>query len=111
MLAGEKVEYINFIREMFILIIIGFIVAFIKSFTISEFSIKTLKYYKNLLAKKIYHLEYRFFDSHSSATLLNKVNSDIVEIESLLNENIPEICTSRLIQVPPKVFPAFVHPV
>ena len=52
MLAGEKVEYINFIREMFILIIIGFIVAFIKSFTISEFSIKTLKYYKNLLAKK-----------------------------------------------------------
>ena len=99
MLAGEKVEYINFIREMFILIIIGFIVAFIKSFTISEFSIKTLKYYKNLLAKKIYHLEYRFFDSHSSATLLNKVNSDIVEIESLLNENIPEICTNLITMV------------
>lgn len=31
--------------------------------------------------------------------MLNKVNSDIVEIESLLNENIPEICTNLITMV------------
>ncbi len=99
MLAGEKVEFGAFTGRLLVLIVIGFVVAFLKSLSASKFSIKVQAKYKNMVAQKLYRLEYRYFDQNGSASVINKVNSDIAEIETLLNQNIPEICTNLVAMV------------
>lgn len=94
MLAGEKVRPAAFMGLLLFLTVAGFVVAFLKSVSASQFSIKVQSTYKNMVAEKLYHLEYRYFDKNGSASVLNKVNSDIAEIDTLLNQNIPELCTN-----------------
>ncbi len=99
MLAGEKVDFGGFTGRLLVLIVIGFIVAFLKSLFASKFSIQVQAMYKNMVAHKLYRLEYRYFDKNGSASVINKVNSDIAEIETLLNQNLPEICTNLVAMV------------
>lgn len=94
MLSGEGVEYERFIVLFLLMTVVGFVVAFFKSITTSMFAIKVQTRYRTLVAKKIYHLHYRFFDLNGSAVVINKLNKDISEIEILLNQNIPAICTN-----------------
>ncbi len=94
MLAGENVEFKAFIATLLLLTALGFIVAFLKSVSASKFSINVQAKYKNMVAKKLYRLQYRYFDKNGSASVLNKVNTDIAEIDTLLNQNIPELCTN-----------------
>lgn len=99
MLTGEKVEFGTFTGRLLVLIVTGFVVAFLKSLVSSKFSIKVQAKYKNMVAKKLYHLEYRYFDKNGSASVINKVNSDIAEIDTLLNQNVPEICTNLVAMI------------
>ena len=94
MLAGEKIVPMAFMGILLFLTALGFVTAFLKSAAASKFSIKVQSAYKNMLAEKLYRLEYRYFDKNGSASILNKVNSDIAEIDTLLNQNIPELCTN-----------------
>lgn len=94
MLCGENVEFGKFIVILLGLTTAGFVVAFFKSVTASMFAVKVQTKYKTMVAEKIYCLQYRYFDVNGSASVLNKVNADIAEIETLLNQNIPEICTN-----------------
>lgn len=91
MLAGGQVEFKEFIGYFLMLTIVGFIVGFFKSAAASKFSIKVQTLYKKLVANKLYKLEYRYFDENGSATVINKMNSDIAEAATLLNESIPYI--------------------
>ncbi len=94
MLAGEKINPATFMGILLFLTAAGFVTAFFKSAAASKFSIKVQSAYKDMLAEKLYRLEYRYFDKNGSASVLNKVNSDIAEIDTLLNQNIPELCTN-----------------
>lgn len=94
MLAGAKVQLGSFMGYLMILTLAGFAAAFFKSAAASQFSIKVQTAYKNLVARKLYRLEYRYFDENGSAAVINKMNSDIAEADTLLNENLPEICTN-----------------
>ncbi len=94
MLSGANVEFGAFIGVLLGLTAAGFVAAFGKSVTASMFAIKVQTKYKTIVAEKLYRLQYRYFDVNGSASVLNKVNSDIAEIETLLNQNIPEICTN-----------------
>lgn len=94
MLAGENVEFKAFMATLLLLTALGFIVAFLKSVSASKFSINVQARYKNMVADKLYRLQYRYFDKNGSASVLNKVNTDIAEIDGLLNQNIPELCTN-----------------
>lgn len=91
MLGGEHVDFQSFILYFLILTAIGFIVGFLKSAAASKFSIKVQTMYKNMVAQKLYKLEYRYFDENGSASVINKMNSDIAEAAVILNENIPYI--------------------
>lgn len=91
MLGGGQVEFQTFIGYFCIITAIGFISAFLKSAAASKFSIKVQTMYKNLVARKLYKLEYRYFDENGSAAVINKMNSDIADTAVLLNENIPYI--------------------
>lgn len=99
MLGGEKVEFAAFTTKLLLLIVLGFAAAFFKSVSASKFCVKVQAKYKNMVAGKLYHLEYRYFDRNGSASVINKVNSDIAEIETLLNQNIPEICTNLVAMI------------
>lgn len=94
MLSGKEVTLSTFMVTLLLLTGIGFAVAFLKSIFASKFSIKVQAMYKDMVAKKLYRLEYRYLDKNGSASVINKVNSDIAEIETLLNQNIPELCTN-----------------
>lgn len=96
MLAGEKVYFTAFIGFFLALTLIGFAVSFGKSVVISKFSMKVQTQYKKLVAKKLYHLEYKYFDENGSASVINKMNSDIAETDMLLGETLPEICTNAV---------------
>lgn len=99
MLAGENVEFEAFMTVLLMLTFAGFAVSFFKSMMASKFSIKVQTAYKNLVAEKLYHLQYCYFDKNGSASVINKVNTDIAEIETLLNQNLPEICTNVVAMV------------
>lgn len=91
MLSGGNAEFESFIGYFLALTGIGFAAGFFKSAAASKFSIKVQTMYKNYVAKKLYRLEYRYFDENGSAAVINKMNSDIAEAAVLLNENIPYI--------------------
>lgn len=96
MLAGEAVDFSAFIGLFLGLILLGFAVAFVKSIVISRYSIKVQTRYKGIVARKLYHLEYKYFDENGSAAIINKMNSDIAESDLLLGETLPEICTESV---------------
>jgi len=96
LLAGQKVEYGPFLRYLLILTAVGFAAAFFKSIAASVFSIKVQTRYKNLVARKLYRLEYRYFDEKGSAAIINKMNTDIAEADQLLSDNLPFLCTGAI---------------
>ena len=99
LLAGQRVQYGSFLSYLLILTAIGFVAAFCKSAAASVFSIKVQTLYKTLAARKLYRLEYRYFDEKGSATVINKMNADIAEADQLLSENLPFICTDAIAAV------------
>lgn len=94
MLEGQKVHFKNLTGSLLIYTVIGFGSAFLKSIAASGFSLRVQTRYKNLVAEKLYRLEFSYFDENGSATMINKMNSDIAETDTFLNETFLEICTS-----------------
>ena len=92
MLAGEKVQFQAFLGLFLGMTVLGLVVSFARSVFASKFSIKVQTRYKNLVAKKLYRLEYRYFDDNGSASVINKMNSDIAEIDILLQETLGDLC-------------------
>lgn len=96
LLAGEEVDYTSFLAYLLILTGVGFVAAFFRSIAASRFAIRVQTRYKTLVARKLYRLEYRYFDENGSATVINKMNSDIAETDALLGENLPFICSDAV---------------
>lgn len=93
MLSGEGVDLKYYIGKMLVLTLAGFLLAFVKSLAASKFSILVQTRYKTYVGEKLYRLEYRYFDANGSATVINKMNSDIAEADSFLTEGLPTLCT------------------
>lgn len=99
MLMGEIVNPGAFMGILLSFTVVGFAAAFFKSIFASWFSLKVQAAYKNMVARKLYRLEYRYFDKNGSASVINKVNSDIAETDTLLSQNVPEICTNLVAMI------------
>lgn len=109
MLAGETVMFRGFFLPLLFFVIAGTVAAFFQSVFLSQFCIKVQMVYKNLVAEKLYRLEYSYFDRNGSASILNKVNSDIAEAEALLNVNLPNLCRNFVTMVTYAVFIGRIH--
>lgn len=96
MLSDTKVELISFMGTLLVMTLMGAVFAFIKSYAASKFSVAVQTWYKCQVAKKLYHLEYKYFDANGSASVINKMNSDIAEADTFLTELLPGLCTSFL---------------
>lgn len=92
MLAGEGIDLKSVLPLFLVLTVVGFIVAFVRSALASRFSVRVQTEYKSLVAKKLYHLEYKYFDNNGSASVINKMNSDIAETDALLGNSMPFVC-------------------
>lgn len=96
MLSTGDVQLITFMQTLLIMTAVGFGVAFLKSISTSKYSIKVQTRFKSLVAEKLYHLEYKYFDQNGSGSVINKMNSDIFEADTLLSEQMPTLCTSLI---------------
>ena len=93
MLSGKTVVFQSFIVQFCVFTVIGFVASFVQRTVASRYALLICTKYKNLVAEKLYRLEYRYFDSSHSAILLNKVIGDLAEISSFLESLLPEIIT------------------
>lgn len=92
MLLGKEVVFADFLQVLLVLIGLGFVVAFAKSIATTIYSLMVQTKYKSMVAKKLYRLEYEYFDQNGSASVINKMNSDVAEACSFLDESLPDMC-------------------
>lgn len=86
MLAGETVVFDSFLAEFALLTVLGFAAAFAASAVSGKYSVLVSARYRQQVARKLYQVEYSYFDEHSSASVINKVNADLNEAERFLGE-------------------------
>lgn len=96
MLAGKAVVFQSFILQFCIFTLIGFFASFMQKAAASQYAVQVCTKYKNLVADKLYQLEYQYFDTNHSATLLNKVVGDLAEISNFLESLMPDIITNLI---------------
>lgn len=96
MLAGKAVLFRNFIIQFLLFTLIGAGAAFVQRIIASKYAVQICTEYKDLVVEKLYRVEYKYFDSNYSATLLNKVLGDLGEISNFLESVMPEILSSLI---------------
>lgn len=94
MLAGKDVPFGSFAAQFLVFTVAGALAAFTQSIAASKYAILICTKYKDFVVEKLYRIEYKYFDSHYSATLLNKVIGDLGEIAGFLETVLPEIVSS-----------------
>lgn len=85
MLAGDTIVFGSFLAEFVILTLVGFAAAFVAGAVGSKYGVLVSAGYRRQVVEKLYRMEYRYFDEHNSATVINKVNADLNEAENFLN--------------------------
>lgn len=88
MLAGQEIVFGSFLGEFAVLTILGFAAAFVASAVNGKYGVLVSTRYRRQVARKLYRMEYRYFDGHNSASVINKVNADLNEAERFLNETL-----------------------
>ena len=91
MLGGMEIVFRSFLWQFLILTAIGFAAAFLQRTASSWYGVLVCTRYKELVAQKLYRIEYRYFDTNNSATVLNKVLGDMSEIISFLDSVMPDM--------------------
>lgn len=96
MLEGREILFESFVVQFLLFTAVGTIASFLQRAAASKYALWVCTEYKDLIAEKLYRVEYKYFDSTHSATLLNKVIGDLSEISNLLETIVPEILSSSI---------------
>lgn len=96
MLAGKYIVFKEFIIQFLIFTVIGAVAAFFQKVAASKYAVKICTEYKDQVVEKLYRVEYKYYDTNYSATLLNKVIGDLGEISNLLESVLPEMLGSLI---------------
>lgn len=88
--SGETLILHELIPPFVILAMIGGLSAAAKSYAKNSLSIRTQADIRNMLVSKLVRIPYGYFDTEGTGALMNKLLSDIYQLESLLSETIPE---------------------
>lgn len=94
MLAGKYIVFNEFIIQFLVFTVIGAVAAFFQKIVASKYAVKICTEYKDQVVEKLYRVEYKYFDTNYSATLLNKVIGDLGEISNFLESVLPEMMGS-----------------
>ena len=89
--AGELIDWQAFMLPFIILMLLGGAAAFGKSYSKNTFSIAMQTDMRNMLINKLVKLRTQYFDEEGTGVLMNKLLSDMYQIEALFAECIPEL--------------------
>lgn len=92
--AGASLELWILVPPFLILTMIGTIAAFVKSYMQNSFSVNVQTEIKNIATSKLVRLQYSYFDKEGSATIMNKLISDVYHLEELFSEVLPQLILS-----------------
>lgn len=87
---GETVQLYSLLLPFLILTLIGTTAAYLKSYSQNAYSIRVQTEMKNITAGKLVKLSYRYYDSTGTGSIMNKLISDIYQVEALFSEVLPE---------------------
>lgn len=91
MLAGEAVDISEIMLKFILLTLSGFALSFAGSRLSLKYAVRVINKYRKQISKKLYKIEYSYYDNGNTATIINKVNSDIAEAEIFLSEHFADI--------------------
>ncbi|MDE7252489.1 MAG: ABC transporter ATP-binding protein/permease [Acetatifactor sp.] len=94
--AGEAIILREFMIPFIILMLLGGAAAFGKSYSKNSFSIYMQTDIRNMLVSKLVRIRTRYFDDEGTGVLMNKLLSDMYEIEALFAECIPEFLVAMI---------------
>lgn len=94
MLGGQEILLAEFLPEFVMLMLAGFLLAFIKQLFFGFYSVKVSGAYRKRVVEKLYRVEYAYLKNENSATVINKLNADMAEAEGLLSYGLPQIIMS-----------------
>lgn len=96
MLQGTLLDFTDTVYVFVILVIVGFIASFATSFFAGTFSNIVSTKYRELVAEKLYRIEYRYITSNNTGTILNKLIGDIGTVNEFLNSILPDMISSLI---------------
>lgn len=96
MLQGTLLDFTDIVYVFVILVIVGFIASFAKSFFAGTFANVVSTKYRGLVAEKLYHIEYRYITSNNTGTILNKLIGDIGTVSDFLSATLPDMIGSLI---------------
>lgn len=94
--AGETIILQEFMIPFIILMVLGGVAAFGKSYSKNTFSIRMQTDMRNMLVSKLVRIRTRYFDDEGTGALMNKLLSDMYQIEALFAECIPEFLVAMI---------------
>ncbi len=94
--AGENLRLQEFMIPFVVLMLMGGVAAFGKSYSKNTFSIRMQTDMRNMLVSKLVKIRTRFFDEEGTGALMNKILSDMYQIEALFAECIPEFLVASI---------------
>ena len=94
MLAGEAVDISTVIIKFIYLTLSGFVLSFAGSRLSLKYAVRVINSYRKQISSKLYRIDYSYYDNAGTATIINKVNSDIAEAENFLTEHFATIITN-----------------
>lgn len=89
--SGVRIVLQSFLWPFLLLMSLGGIAAFIASYMKNSFSNNVQADIRNMLVNKLVRIQNQYFDTESIGTVMNKLQSDLYQIEALFSELIPEI--------------------
>ncbi|MCM1101174.1 MAG: ABC transporter ATP-binding protein/permease [Clostridium sp.] len=94
--AGDFVDVQAFMLPFIILMLLGGAAAFGKSYSKNTFSIAMQTDMRNMLVNKLVKIRTAYFDKEGTGALMNKLLSDMYQIEALFAECIPEFLVAMV---------------
>lgn len=95
-LEETPINFYEFLKLFSGIVFLSFLLTYLKSYNLSKFSVKVQTKYKQILGKKLYYVEFQYFDNNGTATVINKMNADISEVDEFLTNTLPQICTNTI---------------
>ena len=80
MLAGEAVDISTVIIKFIYLTLSGFVLSFAGSRLSLKYAVRVINSYRKQISSKLYRIDYSYYDNAGTATIINKVNSDIAQL-------------------------------
>lgn len=84
---------LNFIIWLGLLVLSGFFCSFFRQKCAASFSIRIQTEFRKRAARKLLHMNYEYFDTNNSSSVMNKLISDINIVSMYYSETLPAIIT------------------